>query len=35
MMDIQIEVPEGASLTSLEEGLDRVRDDLNLDITLA
>ena len=28
-MDIQIEVPEGASLTVLDEGLDRVRDDLN------
>jgi hypothetical protein len=34
-MDIQIEIPEGASLADLDEGLDRVRDDLNLDITLA
>lgn len=33
-MDIQIEVPEDVSLTDLEKGLDRVRDDLNLEITL-
>jgi len=34
-MDIQIEIPEGASPADLEKGLDLVRDDLNLDISLA
>jgi hypothetical protein len=34
-MDIHIEIPEGVSVADLDEGLARVRDDLNLDITLA
>ena len=33
-MDIDIELPEGLSLEKLDEGLDRVRDELHLDIAL-
>ena len=33
-MDIDIEVPEGLSMEKLDEGLDRVRDELHLDIAL-
>ena len=34
-MDIDVEVPEGASLEKLDEGLDRVREELLLDIAVA
>jgi glycine cleavage system transcriptional repressor len=33
-MDIDIEMPEGLSVEKLDEGLDRVRDELHLDIAL-
>jgi len=33
-MDIDIELPEGLSMEKVDEGLDRVRDELHLDITL-
>jgi hypothetical protein len=33
-MDIDIEAPDGLSMEKLNEGLDRVRDELHLDIAL-
>ena len=33
-MDIDVELPEGLSKEKLDEGLDRVRDELNLDIAV-
>ena len=33
IMEIQIEVSEGASLDNLEQGLDKISDELNVDIT--